>query len=81
MTELTTEQKIEQITAEWIIEMMEDFKIKNPRQLSISSGVRYESLTMWLSKKRENVSSEGKKTLYWYFRFLDAERQIQDFNR
>jgi hypothetical protein len=78
--QLTTEQKIEQINAEWIIEMMQDFKIKNPRQLSILANVRYESLNLALNKKRE-VSSEIKNTLYWYFLFLDAKRQIQEFSR
>lgn len=80
MKELTTAQKIEQITAEWIIQMMQDFKIKNPRQLSILANVRYESLNLALNKKRV-ISSEIKNSLYWYFRFLNAERQIQDFNR
>ena len=70
----------EAVSPKWITEQMIDFKIKNPRQLSILSGVRYESLTMWLSEKRP-ISSEGQKTLYWYFRFLDTERQIQEFNR
>jgi hypothetical protein len=78
--ELTTEQKIEQITAEWIIEQMQDFKIKNPRQLSILANVRYESLNLALNKKRE-ISSEIKNTLYWFFISKAYERQIQDFNR
>ena len=80
MTEPTTEQKIEQITAQWIIDMMNDFKIKNPRQLSILANIRYESLNLALNEKRP-ISSEIKNTLYWYFLFLDAERQIQEFNR
>ena len=70
----------EAVTPQWITDQMLDFKIKNPRQLSIASGVRYESLTLALNGKRE-LSSEIKKTLYWYFRYLDAERQIADFNR
>jgi hypothetical protein len=70
----------ETITPQWITDRMQDFQIKNPRQLSITSGVRYESLTLALNGKRE-LSSEIKKTLYWYFRFLDAERQILAFNR
>lgn len=72
--------QIENVTPQWITDQMQDFKIKNPRQLSIASGVRYESLTLALNGKRE-LSSEIKKTLYWYFRYLDAERQIADFNR
>jgi len=70
----------ENVTRQWITNQMFDFQIKNPRQLSIASGVRYESLTLALNGKRE-LSSEIKKTLYWYFRYLDAERQIADFNR
>ena len=70
----------ETVTPQWITDQMQDFKIKNPRQLSIASGVRYESLTLALNGKRE-LSSEIKKTLYWHFRYLDAERQIADFNR
>jgi hypothetical protein len=65
----------EAITPQWITEQMANFQIKNPRQLSIASGVRYESLTLALNGKRE-PSSEIKKTLYWYFRYRDAERQI-----
>lgn len=76
--ELTHIKKIEQITAEWIVEMMHDFKIKNPRQLSILANVRYESLNLALNKKRE-VSSEIKNTLYWYFLYLGVKRQIQEF--
>lgn len=71
--------QIENVTPQWITDQMLDFQIKNPRQLSIASGVRYESLTLALNGKRE-LSSEIKKTLYWYFRYLDAERQIRDFN-
>lgn len=71
--------QIENVTPQWIIGQMQDFQIKNPRQLSIASGVRYESLTLALNGKRE-LSSEIKKTLYWYFRYIDAERQIRDFN-
>ena len=71
---------LEAITPQWIIDRMQDFQIKNPRQLSIASGVRYESLTLALNGKRE-LSSEIKKTLYWYFRYLDAECQILAFNR
>ena len=70
----------ETVTAQWITDRMQDFQIKNPRQLSIASGVRYESLSLALNGKRE-LSSEIKKPLYWYFRYLDAERQIRDFNR
>lgn len=76
LNEPNTAEKIEAIDAEWIKSMMSDFKIKNPHQLSILSGVRYESLTLWLSGKR-TISSEGQKTLYWYFRFLDAERELK----
>ena len=72
--------QIENVTPQWITDQMLDFQIKNPRQLSIASGVRYESLTLALNGKRE-LSGEIKKTLYWYFRYLDAERQIADFNR
>lgn len=72
--------EIEAITPQWITGRMRDFQIKNPRQLSIASGVRYESLTLALNGKR-GLSSEIKKTLYWYFRYLDAERQIIAFNR
>lgn len=71
---------LQKITPQWINDQMQDFQIKNPRQLSIASGVRYESLTQALNGKR-GISGEIKKTLYWYFRFLDAERQIADFNR
>lgn len=72
--------QIDNITPQWITDQMFDFKIKNPRQLSIASGVRYESLTLALNGKRE-LSSEIKKTLWWYFRYLDAMRQIQEFER
>ena len=67
---------LESITPQWVKDRMRDFQIKNPRQLSIASGVRYESLTRALTGKRD-LSGEIKKTLYWYFRYLDAERQIQ----
>lgn len=70
----------ETVTPQWITDQMQDFKIKNPRRLSIASGVSYESLTLALNGKRE-LSGEIRKTLYWYFRYLDAERQIADFNR
>lgn len=69
----------ETVTPQWIADRMRDFQIKNPRQLSIAAGVRYESLTLALNGKRE-LSGEIKKTLYWYFRYLDAERQIRAFN-
>lgn len=75
----TLSVRIEEVTPKWITGQMQDFNIKNPRQLSIASGVRYESLTLALNGKRE-LSSEIKKTLYWYFKFLDAERQILAFN-
>lgn len=78
--DLTTAQKIELITPQLIIDMMNDFHIKNPRQLSILANVRYESLSMGIKGKRE-LSSEIKNTLYWYFLYLNAERQIQEFNR
>lgn len=67
------------ITPKWITTQMLDFNIKNPRQLSIQSGVRYESLTLALNGKRE-VSGEIGKVLYWYFRFLDIERQFANFS-
>lgn len=70
----------EEITPQWITDQMLDFQIKNPRQLSIASGVRYESLNLALNGKR-GLSSEIKKTLWWYFRYLDAMRQIQEFER
>ncbi len=70
----------EEMTPQWITDQMLDFQIKNPRQLSIASGVRYESLNLALNKKRE-LSSEIKKTLWWYFRYLDEMRQIQQFER
>ena len=72
--------RFEAMTPQWITDQMLDFKIKNPRQLSIASGVRYESLTLALNGKRD-LSGEIKKALYWYFRYLDAERQIQEFKR
>lgn len=68
------------VTPKWITAQMEDFKIKNPRQLSILSGVRYESLTLWLNGKRP-ISSEGQKTLYWYFQYLNLQREIAEFNK
>lgn len=67
-----------EITPEWVNTQMIDFNIKNPRQLSILSGVRYESLTMGLSGKRE-MSGEIKKTLYWFFKFKDLENQFKNF--
>jgi hypothetical protein len=66
------------ITPEWVTTQMLDFNIKNPRQLSIFSGVRYESLTMSLSGKRE-MSGEIKKTLYWFFKFKYLENQFKEF--
>ena len=72
--------RFEAMTPQWITDQMQDFQIKNPRQLSIASGVRYESLTLALNGKRD-LSGEIKKALYWYFRYLDAERQIQELKR
>ena len=69
--------KIE-INAAWIVERMKDFKVKNPRMLALNAGVSYESLNLALNGKRP-FSGEIKKTLYWYFRYLDAERQIKEF--
>jgi hypothetical protein len=77
MEELNTKEKIEQITPEWIVEMMLDFKIKNPRQLSKFANVRYESLSLALNKKR-NISSEIKNTLYFFFLFKASERKVQE---
>jgi hypothetical protein len=80
MLELTTEQKIEQVSAKWIIEMMNDYEIKNPRQLSILANISEASLNRTLKGHRE-PSSEIKNTLYWFFLSKSYERQIQEFNR
>lgn len=72
--------QIDEMTPQWITDQMFDFQIKNPRQLSIASGVRYESLSLALNGKRE-LSREIKKTLWWYFRYLDAMRRIREFER
>jgi hypothetical protein len=66
------------ITPEWVTTQMQDFNIKNPRQLSLMSGVRYESLTLALNGKRE-MSGEIKKALYWFFKFKDLENQLKNF--
>jgi len=64
------------VNAAWILEKIEEFEIKNPRQLAIDSGVSYASLNRWLSGGRE-VSSEGKKAFWWYFKYLDVMRILE----
>ena len=65
------------VTAAWITERMTEFEIKNPRQLALASGVSYVPLTKWLSGSLP-VSSEGRGVLYWYFKYKDVERQLQE---
>lgn len=67
------------VTAAWILEMIEEFDIKNPRQLAIESGVSYASLNRWLNNERE-ISSEGKKVLWWYFKYLDTMRMLEQLS-
>lgn len=68
------------ITTEEINSQMLDNNIRSLRQLAIKSGVNYESLTLAMSGAR-TISSEVSKVLYWYFRYLDIEKRIKDFEK
>lgn len=64
------------VTTQWIIDKMQDFETINLSQLSSYTGLGEKSLALVIDGCQE-PSHNIKRTLYWYFYFLNLERQIE----
>lgn len=78
------EQSWEDVTPSWIRSQMQEFGFgENQRQLALQSGVAVASLNRWLNPdpdKSRPISGEGKKALWWYFKYLDTMRILEQLS-